>query len=139
MYGRRKRSVRWHPLNAVALTHDEHRYFTENPVAFANWCNAKFGQDHMYRLAMLAAAPRKFSAREKAGLLKHYRAELDRLKTARENGRLGRIEFFWPDPIVEAAPRKRKAKKKAPKASRPLTNPKLKRKVNGAVVPRDAA
>jgi hypothetical protein len=78
----------------------------------------------MHQLAILANTPRKFTPRERAGLLKFYRGELQRIKTARENGRVGRIEFEWPDPIPEGEPR---AKKKKPKS-------KFKKKLNGEVV-----
>ena len=127
IYGRRRRSVRWHPMNAVALTHFEHRQFTENPLAFTAWLKSHVGIAHLHTLAEIAAPIRKFSPRELAGLLAHYTAELERLRTARSNGRLGRIEFSFPDPIPEAEPRKR-AKK--PKPS------KFKRKLSGEVVVR---
>ena len=128
IYGRRKKSVRWHPMNAVCLSHASHMMFTENPILFAQWCHAKFGPDAMYELAKLAAAPRKFSSRELAGLRIHYCSELARMELARQNGRGGRIEFMWPDPIPEATPRKRKNVKKRSK---------FKRKVSGEVVLRE--
>jgi hypothetical protein len=124
IYSRKFLSTRWHPLNAVCLTASEHAIFTDRPISFANFCNAKFGPDKMHQLAILANTPRKFTPRERAGLLKFYRGELQRIKTARENGRVGRIEFEWPDPIPEGEPR---AKKKKPKS-------KFKKKLNGEVV-----
>lgn len=130
IYGRRKKSVRYHPMNLVALTHFEHRHFTEHPLLFAQFIQAKLGPDKYHELCKLAVTPRKFTPRELEGLYLHYKAELERLRVARANGRLGRIEFNFPDPIPEATPRG-KAKKK-PKS-------KFKRKLNGQVVPREAA
>lgn len=128
IYGRAKRSTRWHPMNAVCLTHYEHRYFTANPILFAQWCHAKFGPDQMYELAMLAAQPRKFTPREIEGLYQHYKEELRLMKEMRAEGVTHRLSFNWPDPIPEATPKKRS---KAKKQSR------YKRKVSGAVVLRD--
>jgi hypothetical protein len=129
IYGRARRSVRWHPMNAVCLTHYEHRYFTANPILFAMWCNAKFGPDYMHKLAMLAAQQRKFTPREIEGLYQHYKNELAIMTALRETGHDGRIEFMWPDPIIEAAPRKKAKKAKS----------KFKRKVSGQVVLRKSA
>lgn len=125
IYSRKFLSTRWHPLNAVCLTASEHTIFTDRPVAFANFCHAKFGPDQMYELALLANKPRKFSQREREGLYQHYVGEHDRMAQARVNGRLGRIDFQWPDPIPEAAPRKRAKAKKVSKHVR---------KIGGSVV-----
>lgn len=129
IYGRRKKSVRWHPLNAVCLSHAMHRYFTENPMAFANWLRSRMDPDTVHALAKLANTPRKFTPRQIEGLYHHYLAEFARLEQARSAGRGGRIEFMFPDPIPEAEPRKRKRAKKVSK---------FKRKVNGSVVLRGA-
>lgn len=126
IYGRRRRSTRWHPMNAVCLSSASHRYFTENPLAFTNWLKAKFGIDYLHTLAEIAAPVAKFNARQIEGLYRHYLAEFARMELARQNGRGGRIEFSWPDPIIEVEPRKRK-----PKAKR---QSKYVRKVGGGVV-----
>src|SRR5690242_20228028 len=76
VYGRRKKTDLWHPMNAVCLSHAALRTFTVNPILFAQWGHAKFGPDHMLELARLAAPARKFTARDLAGLRKHYCNEL---------------------------------------------------------------
>lgn len=139
------RSVRWHPLNAFCLSNARHRYFTEHPAAFIQFVISKIGQERFNELCKLAQAPRKFTPREKEGLYHHYLTEYARLCQGRQNGRSGRIEFFFPNPIPEADPRgtkanaQRKAKAKRAKIkARKLTNPKLKKKLNGQVVERTA-
>lgn len=138
IWGRRNRSVRWHPLNAVSLCHYSHRYFTENPAAFIAWIKSRIGEQAYDELERLARQPRKFSPREMEGLYQHMLHEYARLRSARENGREGRLEFFWPDPILEVEPRKKAKKASAKKPSKPLTNPNFKRKVNGQTVVRAA-
>lgn len=137
IWGRRNKSVRWHPLNAVSLSHYSHRFFTENPAAFIDWVKNRMGERAYEELERLARQPRKFTPREIEGLHKHMLTEYARLCQGREAGRMGRIDFLWPDPIPEAEPRAKKAKKPA-KQSRPLTNSKFKRKVSGETVPRVA-
>jgi len=127
--GRRSRSTRWHPDNAFCLSHATHRHFTENPIAWTQWVKGKIGAERYQLLYRMAHTPRKFSPRELEGLYQHYKRELERLLVARSNGRTGRIEFFWPDPIPEATPRAKK--KKAPS--------KFKKKLNGQVVLREDA
>lgn len=125
VYGRRKRSVRWHPMNAFCLTHDEHRHFTENPIAFAHFVNAKLGSDNVYELSKLANTPLKLTQRQREGLYQHYKEELRLMQEMRAEGVMHRLSFNFPDPIPEAEPKKRVKRK-------PLS--KFKRKVNGSVV-----
>jgi hypothetical protein len=125
IYSRKFLSTRWHPLNAVCLTASEHAHFTDRPPAFTNFLNAKFGPDHMFELAQLANKPRKFSQSEREGLYQHYKEELKLMREMREEGVTHRLSFNWPDPIVEAQPRKRKNVKKVSR---------FKKKLNGEVV-----
>jgi hypothetical protein len=128
--GRRNKAVRWHPLNALSLCHSEHRRFTENPLAFAEFVQSKLGDVGLCALNQMARWPSHWTPRQLEGLYKHYCNEYARLVNARENGRLGRIEFVWPDPMPEAEPRKKAKKAKA--------KSKFKRKVNGRTVERTA-
>lgn len=114
IYGRAKRSVRWHPLNAVCLLHSEHRYFTSHPRLFDIWLESRMSPSGLHKLDMLAATPRKFSPREIEGLYQWYKAAREQMSEQRAMGWKDRIEFHWPDPIPEAQPRKRaKAKAKS--------------------------
>lgn len=129
IYSRKFISTRWHPMNAVCLTASEHAQFTDRPVAFTNWLRAKFGQEYLFDLALLANTAQKISPRQREGLYQHYREELRLMNEMREEGVTHRIDFSWPDPLPEATPRKRAKKKRAPS--------KFKRKVGGAVVLRE--
>lgn len=128
--GRRSRSTRWHPDNAFCLSHAVHLYFTSNPIHWTEWVKRQLGEDRYHVLYRMAHTPRKFTPREIEGLYQHYKAELERLREARGNGHLGRIEFSWPDPIPEATPPKR-AKKRKPS--------KWRRRVDGTTVLRVSA
>ena len=127
--GRRSRSVRWFPDNAFAMCKYHHRFLGENPLLHSELALRALGVKRFSELKEMAHSPRKFTPRELEGLYQFYLAELKRMRLARENGRLGRIEFEFPNPIPEAAPRK-KAKKKEPS--------KFKRKLDGTVVERAA-
>jgi hypothetical protein len=48
-------------------------------------------------LADLRNSIRKWTAAEKEALYQHYKKELQRLKTARQNGETGRLEFTYPE------------------------------------------
>jgi hypothetical protein len=130
--GRRNKAVRWHPLNAMSLCHSQHRFFTENPLNFTAFVESKIGASGLHELKRLAREPAHWTPRQLEGLYKHYVNEYARLADARlSGGRIGRIEFSWPDPMPEAEPRKKAKKAKA--------KSKFKRKVNGQTVRRDAA
>lgn len=126
--GRRKRSVRWHPDNALAMCKYHHRYLGENPLMHADLVSKLLGSERFIELKRRAHSLVNFTPRQIEGLYQHYVAEYARMALARKNGRLGRIDFSWPDPIPECEPRGRKKAKKPSK---------FKRKLNGKVVPRD--
>jgi len=153
--GRRNKAVRWHPLNAFSLCHSEHRRFTENPLEFAAFVRSKLGDAGLCALNQMARWPAHWTPRQLEGLYKHYCNEYARMADARLNGgRIGRIDFIWPDPMPEAEPKKRKTnrpknrpsegkksslakpKKKIP--AKPFSK-KFKKKINGQTVKRDAA
>lgn len=128
--GRRSRSTRWHPDNAFCLSHAMHLYYTENPISWAEWVRRQLGEERYYANLRRAHSPREFTPRELEGLYQHYKEELKLMREMRADGAIGQIPFRWPDPIPEAAPRKRITRKRRSK---------FKRKVDGTVVPREAA
>lgn len=123
--GRRARATRWYPDNAMAMCKFHHRYLGENPLFHADLVRKNLGDQKYIELKRRAHSIGKFTPRQIEGLYQHYVGEYARMAQARANGRLGRIEFQWPYPIPEAAPRKRAKAKKVSKHVR---------KIGGAVV-----
>lgn len=109
--GRRARGTRWHPDNAMAMCKFHHRYLGENPLFHADLVRKNLGEQRYVELKRRAHGINKFTARQLEGLYQHYLDEYARMAQARVNGRLGRIDFSWPEVLPEAEPRKRKAKK----------------------------
>ena len=94
IYGRRSKNVRWNGMNAVALTHYQHRYFTENPAHFITWLNSYLGMEHMDILKERCNDLRvKYSKADKKDISRHYRNEYKRMRKLRDEGQAGRIEF----------------------------------------------
>ena len=94
IYGRRNKNVRWNGMNAVSLTHYEHRYFTENPAQFIRWLNDYLGEEHMEILKQRCNDLRvKYSKADKKDISRHYRNEYKRMRKLRDEGQTGRIEF----------------------------------------------
>ena len=93
LYGRRMRSVRFDPSNAVAHCTTCHRWLTERPVEFAEWIVGHLGEGEADRLRTRAHAPVKRSRGEVKDLFDVMQSELARLESLRLNGRQGRIEF----------------------------------------------
>ena len=71
--GRRAKSVRWHPDNALSLCHHHHRYFTENPIEFIRWL-ASQGHD-LDALRERARPIQKITEADKRDILAYLKAE----------------------------------------------------------------
>ena len=94
IYGRRNKTVRWNGMNAVALTHYQHRFFTENPPHFIAWLNNYLGEGHMELLRERVNDSRiKYSKADKKEMSEHYRTEYRRLRKLRDDGVTGYLEF----------------------------------------------
>lgn len=53
IFGRRHKSVRWHPLNAKALCFPCHRWWHENPTESGKWAEAFLGLEKYAQLVAL--------------------------------------------------------------------------------------
>lgn len=95
-YGRRNRSVRWWPLNAVCLCYACHQWYGDYPLDASDWLRRKLG-DLADILRERANTPRKYTAAERREMLVHYRAEWKRLQQLRKEGATGRLEFTGYD------------------------------------------
>lgn len=138
-YSRAIYATRWYPDNLFSHCAHCHEYFGKRPAEFTRWARDHLG-DGKHRLVMLRAKTVfKVSPRQKEWARKHLLNELARVISERNSGFNGRLTWTFPkEPWGEAEPRK-KAKKAKAKKSKPLTNQKFKRKINGTTVRRDAA
>lgn len=91
-YGRRAKSVRWHPLNAAAHCAGCHKYLESNPIEFQEWIQNHLGS-HYNTLIDLKNNTLKLNDTQKNDMLIFFKKELDRMKNLRYEGKIGRIEF----------------------------------------------
>lgn len=76
IWGRRIKSVRWSMDNAVTGCAGCHRYFTEQPLAFADWLRGIYGDGHLDMLREKSQAILKTTKQLRAEIAKHYRQEV---------------------------------------------------------------
>ena len=93
IYGRRSAITRWDGMNAVCLTHAEHRKFTENPADFMSWLNSYLGEGHMEILNEKRRGILKNNAATRKEVSAHYRQQHKLMLEKRADGVTGRIEF----------------------------------------------
>ena len=80
IHGRRKKSVRWDPDNAVSLSAASHRYFTENPTEFTHWLEQTLGHGHIELLRDKANQTFKTTKAIRKEIAAHYRSEYRRMQ-----------------------------------------------------------
>ena len=91
---RRKRSTRWDPANVFAHCFVCHQYLGENPGEFTLWIDYDFGEVGMaHDLVGRGHKLLKVTARQREGIANHYRLEYKRMRSLRDAGTQGRIEF----------------------------------------------
>jgi len=94
IWGRRSRNVRWEPNNAVALCTSSHRYFTERPMEFADFCRNLLGDGALELLReKVNDLSIKFTKAERKAIAAHYRDQYQTMRKRRDQGEQGRIEF----------------------------------------------
>jgi len=62
--------------NAVTLCHYHHRFFTENPLAFAGWLEITLGAGHLELLTEKMLGRLKMTQAVRNEIAKHYREEV---------------------------------------------------------------
>ena len=102
IFGRRHRSTRWHPANAVCLCFGCHRYFTENPIEFAAWCRnrGRYASAEVERMRRLSQVVAAFKKHDLAGIQADLKTALVLMKRFRARAVAGRIEFLAPQTIA---------------------------------------
>lgn len=96
IFGRRKKSVRVNPENALALCAYDHQDLGENPPEHTELVISIIGRARYDRLRLWANKPTKFTAYDKEIIHQHLLGERQRMLQLRKDGVRGRIEFTLP-------------------------------------------
>ena len=80
IYGRRHKSIRHDPDNAVALCTHCHMTFTGEPIEFARWIESELGHGHVDLLIEKKNQITKYNKQLRAEISKHYREEYRRME-----------------------------------------------------------
>ena len=96
LFGRRRRSVRWHPLNAVAHCTGCHSALGENPREFSRWIIDYMGSEKADYLEGLANTIVKWNKKDLEQIRIELRDAWKLMQRERNGGRTGRIEFNVP-------------------------------------------
>jgi len=78
----------------LCFTH--HRYFTENPLEFAQWCEGEFGREAMDKLYIRAHATAKKSRHDEGLRVMALKEMLSRLETQQS---ISRFESRYGDAL----------------------------------------
>jgi len=95
-FSRDNKSVRVYPDNAFANCNGCHSHLGSNPHYFKEFVLGILGEERYDRLVTVSnqsATYGKLWKHEQKEIARHYRAEYERMKIAREGGFIGRLEF----------------------------------------------
>lgn len=108
VYGRRAKSTRWEPDNAVSLSHSKHRYYTENPHEWIAFVAEILGRNRFEALRKKWLTHVSVNEKLEKEIAAHYRRQARIMAQMRSDGVGGRIQFIaWDsegkkaDPYVE--------------------------------------
>ena len=93
--GRANYAVRFEPINADAECYGCHAKHEGNPHAFMTWKLERLGKS-LYDVLIEKSNNiilGKQARREKQEIAEHFKAEFERMKALRDNGKVGRIKF----------------------------------------------
>lgn len=96
LWGRRLRSGRWNPLNAVAHDAACHMLLGENPELFSEWIREHHGgihSDRYQRWYALRQQVVKVRAKDREDIYQHFVRVHAEMLACRDRGITGRIEF----------------------------------------------
>lgn len=93
IWGRARHSVRWEPLNALALCYGCHQHVTSHPEVHKILARDVLGEEKYEHLLKLANTTRKWARGEKEDLYQKMKCELKRMESLRSNGSRSRLEF----------------------------------------------
>ena len=96
LFTRRGRSTRWAPDGAIAACYGCHQYIDSHPAEKEMLARRILGDGRYDLLTERAHKPVKLTKADLEDIYQHLKAEYSRMKEARGNGVVGRIEFEDP-------------------------------------------
>ena len=96
LFGRVRKSVRWHPDNAVAHCYKCHWQLGERPREFSRWITEYLGSEKADELEARANRLSKWTKADKAQIRKEMKEQWLAMQEKRARGYEGRIEFSIP-------------------------------------------
>jgi len=93
IFSRRYRTIRWSKDNTQSLCYPCHSWFGGNPADSGYWITELLGEEHMAMLREKRDSRVKVSKLEEKEIAKHYRSELKRIESLRDEGVTGVIDF----------------------------------------------
>lgn len=95
--GRRRSSLRHHPLGAVAHCRGCHQKLGEDPIGFCEWIKNHFSEDDYQRFLERKNRIVKLTKRDKDELYQWLKDQLKIMKGLRAKGHTGYLQFnAWP-------------------------------------------
>ena len=94
IHSRRYQIVRHDPMNVLSLCSAHHRWYTDHPLFFADFCERHLGKDHCELLREKLQTKHKWLNGMKAEARAHYREELKRIIAERDSGVTGPIQVI---------------------------------------------
>ena len=98
IHTRKHRSTRWcYKFGAIPLCKSCHRRFTDFPLEWGDFCKSYFGEAWYDEAKRKAWQVGKYTKAEQKEIAAHYRAEEERIKNERREGKTGHIELISYD------------------------------------------
>lgn len=98
-FSRRHRFTRWYPVNVAALCRACHLKQTNEPDLHVTFWKQFLGEDYG-NMRELKNSLHKVTKKDEEAIHKHYKAELERIKELRMNGKVGPIELEIPGELL---------------------------------------
>lgn len=95
-FGRRSYGTRFDPNNAFAHCHGCHKHFSANPYYFTSWVEGKIGEGavQILREKKEDIGYAKTIKKNLPDVARHYRDELERLRSLRMDGATGKLKII---------------------------------------------
>ena len=95
-WGRRGKSTRWLPLNCSALCQGCHSYLDDNPHDHTEWKRQQVGEENYQRLVEYNRVITHWKKHDLEEIKRQLKAQWTVMKSMRDKGYEGRIEFSIP-------------------------------------------
>ena len=94
IFGRARHSVRWSPINGIALCTGHHRYAGANPIEHQAFAKEFLGKERYAALKLKANTTKRWTDKQKTELYAQMKSALKDMQERRAMGHMGRLEFY---------------------------------------------